>query len=84
MSRFQWGKLMATKFARSQTIGLSYVGPMLGHYQKYTWPKSSNIAELKIALLPIWNDLLQEFIGKAIPLFRQRFRSYVAAAGGHF
>jgi len=32
------------------------VGAMLGCCQKYT-PKPSNIAELKIALLSIWNDL---------------------------
>jgi len=43
-----WKKRMATEFARSQTIGLSCVGPMLGHYQKYT-PKWPNIAELKTA-----------------------------------
>jgi len=28
--------------------------------------KSTNIAELKTALLSIWNDLPQEFIDKAI------------------
>jgi len=39
---------------------------MLGHYQKYT-PKPPNIAELKTALLSIWNDLPQEFTDKAIP-----------------
>jgi len=58
-------------------------GAMLGCYQKYT-PKSSNIAELKTALLSIWNDLPQEFIDKAILSFRERLRSCVAAAGGHF
>jgi len=31
-------------------------GPMLGHCQKCT-PKQPNIAELKTALLSIWNDL---------------------------
>jgi len=56
---------------------------MLGCYQKYT-PKPSNIAELKTALLSIWNDLPQEFINKAILSFRKRLRSCVAAAGGHF
>jgi len=40
---------------------LKCVGPMLGHYQKYT-PKQPTIAELKTALLSIWNDLPQEFI----------------------
>jgi len=50
---------------------------------KYT-PKPTNIAELKAALLSIWNDLLQEFIDKAILSFQKRVRSCVAAAGGHF
>jgi len=58
-------------------------GAMLGCYQKYT-PQLSNIAELKTALLSIWNDLPQEFIDKAILLFRKRLRSCVSAAGGHF
>jgi len=74
---------MVTEFARSQTIGLSYVGPMLGQYQKYM-PKPPNIAELKTAVLSIWNDLPNEFIGKAILSYRKRLRSCVAAAGGHF
>ena len=65
-----WKKRMATKFARSQTIWLSCVGPMLGHYQKYT-SKPSNTAELKTALLSIWNDLSQEFIDKAILSYRK-------------
>jgi len=47
------------------------VGPMPGHYQKYT-PKQPNIAELKTALLSIWNDLPQEFIDKTILTFQQR------------
>jgi len=59
---------MATEYARSQSVGLSCVGAMLGCYQKYT-PKPSNIAELKTALLSIWNDLPQEFIDKAILSF---------------
>jgi len=53
-------------------------GAMLGRYQKYT-PKLTNITELKIALLSIWNDLPQEFIDKAILSFRKRLRSCVAA-----
>jgi len=36
-------------------------GAILERYQKYT-PKPINIAELKTALLSIWNDLPQEFI----------------------
>jgi len=55
---------------------------MLGCYQKYK-PKPPNIAELKIALVSIWNDLPQEFIDKAISSFRKRLRLCVAAAGGH-
>ena len=43
-------------------------GAMLGRYQKYT-PKPINIAELKTALLSIWNDLPQEFTDKAILSF---------------
>ena len=34
---------------------------MLGRYQKYT-PKPTNVAELKTALLSIWNDLSQELL----------------------
>jgi len=56
---------------------------MLERYQRYT-PMPTNIAELKTALLAIWNDLPQEFIDKAILSFRKRLRSCVAAAGGHF
>ena len=40
---------MATEFARSQSIGLSRVGAMLGRYQKHTI-KPTNTAELKTAL----------------------------------
>jgi len=46
-------------------------GAMLGRCQKFT-PKPSNIAELKTALLSIWNDLPQEFIDKAILSFQKR------------
>ena len=35
-------------------------------------PKLPNIAELKTALLSMWNDLPQEFIDKAIPFFFKR------------
>jgi len=41
-------------------------------------PKLTNIAELKTALLLIWNDLPQEFTDKAILSFRNRLRSCVA------
>jgi len=41
---------------------------ILGRYQKYT-PKPTNIAELKTALLSIWNDLPQEFVDKIILSF---------------
>jgi len=56
---------MATEFARSQSTGGDAWCAMLECYQKYT-PKPSNIAELKTALLSIWNDLPQKFIDKAI------------------
>jgi len=42
------------------------------------WP--TNIAELKTALLSIWNDLPQEFTDKAILSVRKRLRFCVAAA----
>jgi len=50
-------------------------------------PKPTNIAELKTALLSIWNNLPQEFTEKAIMSFRKKLRSLwfcVAAAGRHF
>ena len=60
-------------------------GVMLGCYQKYT-PKPSNIAELKTALLSIWNDLPQEFIDliRQSCHFERDFDRVFAAAGGHF
>jgi len=58
------------------------MGPMLGHYQKYT-PKPHNIAELKTALLSLWNDLPQGFINKAIPSFRNSKELLQSAADGH-
>ena len=76
---------MATEFARSQSVGLSCVGRNVGMLSEiHASPKPSNIAELKTALLSIWNDLPQEFIDKAILSFRKRLRSCVAVAGGHF
>jgi len=38
-------------------------------------PKPTNTAELKTALLSIWNDLPQEFTDKAILSFRKKLRS---------
>jgi len=38
--------------------------------------KPSNIAELKTALLSIWNDLPYEFIDKAILSFQKRLRRF--------
>jgi len=74
---------MATEFTRFNPLNYHVWGAMMECYQKYT-PKPSNIAELKTALLSIWNDLPQEFIDKAILSFRKRLRSCVAAAGGYF
>jgi len=39
-------------------------------YWDATTPKPTNIAELKTALLSIWNDLPKEFTDKAILSFR--------------
>jgi len=88
MSWFHWKQWVATEFAGSQAIGLSRVGLMLGHYQKYM-PKPSNIAELKTASVPRYRYGMichrsSLFIDKAISSFRKRLRSCVAAAGGHF
>ena len=47
-------------------------------------PKPTNIAELKIALLQIWNDLPQTFTDKKILWIWKRLRFCVAAAGRHF
>jgi len=41
-------------------------GSMLERYQRYSAKVPANIAELKTALLSIWNDLLQQFIDMAI------------------
>jgi len=51
-------------------------------YQRYM-SKLTNIAQLKTASVTICNELPQEFIHKAVVLFRNRLRSCVAAAGGH-
>jgi len=53
-------------------------------YQGRYTPKTTNVAELKTALLSIRNDLRQEFTDKAILSFRKRLRFCVAAAGRHF
>ena len=58
-------------------------GAMLERYHRFT-PKPTNVAELKTVLLAIWNDLLQEFIDKAVLSFRKRLRSCIAVCGGHF
>jgi len=50
-------------------------------------PKPTNLAELKTALLSIWNNLPQEFTDKAILSFLKKLRSLrfcVAAAGRYF
>jgi len=48
-------KRMATKFARSRTTGLSCIGYDAGMLSEIH-AKTSNIAELKTALLSIWHD----------------------------
>ena len=59
-------KRMAAEFASSNPLDHNVWGVMLGRCQKFT-PNPTNIAELKTALLSIWNDLPQEFVDKAIP-----------------
>ena len=54
--------------AISQPIGLS-CGCDTGMLHM---PKPTNIAELKTALLSMWNDLPQEFTDKAILQFRKK------------
>jgi len=56
---------------------IMYMGAVLGCYT----PKPTNIAELKTALLSIWNGLPREFTDKAILSFRKILRFCVAAAG---
>jgi len=56
---------------------------MLKHYQTHM-PKLGNLMlRYKIFLSMIQNDLLHEFMDKAIVSFCNKFRSCVAATGGH-
>lgn len=47
-------------------------------------PKPHNIAELKVALQRIWNNLSDETIKKSVLSFRKRLIACVEAEGGHF
>jgi len=76
-----WLKITSLIFKRPNLNPLDYhVGAILERYM----PKPTNIAELKTALLSIWNNLPQEFSDKAILSFQKRLRFCVAAAGRHF
>jgi len=64
---------MASEFARSQSIGLSCVGRDAGTLSKIHAKTDQRCrAEVKTALLSIWNDLPQEFIDKTILSFQKR------------
>ena len=58
-------------------------GLMLHSYKKLS-PKPTSLAELKIALQTISNELSLAAIQKAILSFRKRLESCVIAKGGHF
>lgn len=58
-------------------------GLMLHSYKKLS-PKPKSLAELKIALQTIWDELPLPAIQKAILSFRKRLESCVGAEGGHF
>jgi len=71
MSWFHWEKMGGHRIRQ-----ISYNWSIVWAWccQKYM-PKPSNIAELKTALLLIWNDLPQEFIDKEILSFQKRLQS---------
>jgi len=69
MSWFHWKNEWPLNSPVQNLLDYKVWGTMLRRCQKST-PKPSNIAELKTALLWIWNDLPQEFIDKAISSFR--------------
>jgi len=56
---------------------------MLKHYQTHMQKLANINAEIKTILSTTQNDLLHELIDKAIVSFCNRFRSCVAATGGH-
>lgn len=58
-------------------------GVMLRAYEQLQ-PKPTTIAELRVALQQIWENLLEEHIQKAILSVRKRLRACVSADGGHF
>jgi len=53
-------------------------------YWDATYAKTNQQCRAEDCLASIWNDLPQEFIDKAILLFRKRLRLCVTAADGHF
>ena len=64
-------------------LDFSVWGVMLGKYEHHA-PKPTTVAELKIVLQNIWDDLPQQFIQKAVLAFRKRLQACVRADGGHF
>lgn len=58
-------------------------GAMLERYHKLQ-PMPKTIAELKVALQSIWDDMPQEPINKAVKDFTKRLKACVQANGGHF
>jgi hypothetical protein len=58
-------------------------GAMLEKYHKLQ-PKPSTIADLKVTLQSIWDDLPQAPINKSVLSFRKRLTACVNANGGHF
>jgi len=72
MSWFHWKKRNDHRIRQISSNWIIMWDTMLGCYQKYM-PKPSNIAELKTALLSIWNNLPQEFIDKATRHFERDF-----------
>ena len=56
---------------------------MLEKYEQHA-PKPTTVAELKVVLQNIWDDLPQQFIQKAVLAFRKRLQACVRADGGHF
>ena len=64
-------------------VGYHVSGTMLKHYQRHM-PKLANVMlRYKTILSTLQNDLLHDFIRKAIVSFCSRYGSCVAATGGH-
>lgn len=64
-------------------LDYSVWGAMLQRFEKIK-PKPKNVAELKVALQNIWEELPQQSIKKTVMSFRKRLQACVRADGGHF